>query len=537
MGASFASLWEAIADRQGSKPALVSAAGTTSWADFEARSARVAGFLDQHGLGHGSRIGLLMHNAPEYLEAAFAAFKLRATPVNMNYRYTAREVAYLVEDAKMEAVVFHSRYAGLVADLVESSATLKAALQVPDGSPFVPGVGADYEDAISQNMPAARQERSGEDDYVIYTGGTTGFPKGVLYRVGDYARLATAVSTNHGVAPPEDEADVIRYAGEISAAEVPTRSLAASPMVHQTGMSFGGLIPLSIGATSIILARPNFDADAVWEAVDAFQVTSLTIVGDAFARPLANALARVQAAGRPYDGTSLKMIVSSGAMWSRQWKEALLEHLDVTLLDNIAATEGSMGISIASRSAGVETGRFTPSPGVIVLDDENQVIEAGSEKIGKIAIPDSVPLGYQGDEAKTAETFPVIDGRRYTIPGDAAKVLENGDIVLLGRGSLCINTSGEKVFPEEVEEVLKLHEAVVDAAVVGIPDPTYGQKVTAVVSGDADTEAVRLFARDHLAGFKVPKDIVLCEAIQRTTSGKVDYAWAREYVLAQLPGS
>ncbi len=524
----FATLFEAVAQHKPQSLAVVYGSIKMTYRELENRASKLAHFLSISGLGPHCAVGIMLRNSNTYLESAFAAFKLRGTPVNINYRYKHHEIAYVLNDARAEALVIHRSYADVVDSLYEAVQTLKCVLVVDDGSAIQYQEHLDYESTISDLEPMEPSERAHDDLYLIYTGGTTGYPKGVAYKNGDYLHQITAIMSRYGLESPIRKEDVPGFLDGIEEANAVPVVIPASPMMHQTGMSFGGLMPLCTGGVSVLLPGISFSPGELLRTAADNQVTSIAIVGDAFAVPIVEELKRAARAGNPWNLPFLKTIVSSGAAWSYDVRKELLDHLDVVLADNIAATEGNMGLAVSTRGNVQDTGVFTPMPNVTVLDDNMNSIAPGSNAIGRLAVRSSLPLGYHRDKQKSDETFVTIGDARYTLPGDHAQLLENGDIRLLGRGNNCINTGGEKVYPEEVEETLKRHKRVVDALVVGIPDERFGQRVAAVVAAeDVDPEKLIAFAKEHLAGFKVPRHITITPTISRFASGKPDYSWAR----------
>jgi fatty-acyl-CoA synthase len=311
----------------------------------------------------------------------------------------------------------------------------------------------------------------------------------------------------------------------------PPISLVACPLMHGTGIWLGAMVPMSAGGTVVLTSKLGLDPDLLWGLVEENGVTDMVIVGDAFARPLVNALDDAEKRGHAYDISSLQRITSSGVMWSSEIKQGLLRHQDMILHDIMGSSEGGMGASVTTREGAAKTAKFELNEGVAVFTDDGRRVEPGSGEIGKIATSGSVPIGYYKDPVKSAETFREIDGERYSFPGDYAQVEADGSIALLGRGSVCINTAGEKVFPEEVEEAVKLHPAVSDCLVVGVPDERFGERVVAVASyrsGEScDESAVIDVTRDHLAGYKLPKHVLFVDQVQRAPNGKADYKWAK----------
>jgi fatty-acyl-CoA synthase len=390
---------------------------------------------------------------------------------------------------------------------------------------------------LASHDPAPRAEGAPDDVYMLYTGGTTGMPKGVMYPHGIFVlALGTFGSTILGL-PVAATVDELVVLGD--RLDPPTTWLAACPQMHGTGMWLGTMVPLLLKGAVVTLTNRSFDADELWRAVERHAVDVVVIVGDAFAKPMLRALDDNPGA---YDLSSLKTIVSSGVMWSQEVKEGLLRHLDVTLYDGLGSTEGSMGATISTREDVSTTAQFNLAPSVKVVTEDGRVVEPGSDEIGMVAAI-SASLGYYKDPEKSARTFTVIDGVPHSLPGDWAKVAADGSLILLGRGSNCINTGGEKVFPEEVEEAVKAHPAVYDCLVVGVPDDRFGERVVAVASlqprsptDDALPDDILRVAADHVARYKLPKQILIVDRVQRAPNGKADYPWARQVAAAAATG-
>ncbi len=528
----FANAWELIADTVPEHPALICGTERRSWREFDDRSARIAAVLDGQGLRPGSKVALYMHNSNEYAETHFAAFKLSGVPINVNYRYGPEELVYLFDNADVEAVVFEARFAPEINAIRARLPGLRCLVQVGDGSGTAPPDGAlDYESALAAAAPMARFPRSFDDIYMLYTGGTTGMPKGVMYHNGQFCTAMCAGFAMRGLEPPTTVEALPALVEQVHARGLAPVTLAASPQMHGVGMWIGTMVPHLLGGTVVTVPGSSLDADAVWNAVAEHRVTDMTIIGDAFARPLLAALDSAEGRGQPFDISSLRQIVSSGVMWSAETKQRLLEHHDLTLLDAMGSSEGSMGMAMSDRSTPPQTARFALSAGVKVFTEDGRAVAPGSDEIGLVATSGNVPIGYYKDPEKSARTFREVAGVRYAFPGDFAKVEADGTITLLGRGSQCINTGGEKVFPEEVEEALKRHPDVADCLVVGMPDERFGERVVAVLAledgADPTDDALREFTRRQLAGFKLPRSIVRVPVVQRAANGKADYKWAR----------
>ena len=530
----FGNAWTALAQALGEAPALVCEGRTRSWAEFEDRAGRLASALAAAGLSPGSKLGLYLLNCNEYTEAHFGAFKLGACPINVNYRYQADELVYLLENSDAEAVLFHSRFADRIEEIRPRLPGVKLYLQVDDGSeaPLLAGAVA-FEAALAEAAPGTWAPRPADDIYMLYTGGTTGMPKGVMYENGAFcAAMAAAGLAIRGLEPPESLEDLVAKAQALHGAGAAPVSLPACPQMHGTGMWIGTIIPLLCGGCVVTQRTAHFDPDVLFQTVAAEGVTDLTIVGDAFARPMVAALDAADAAGTPYDLSRLALISSSGVMWSQEVKAGLHRHKDFMLYDAMGSTEGSMGSSVATRDAPATTARFALGENVKVFTEDDREVTPGSDEVGLVATAGLVPLGYYKDPEKSARTFRTVNGVRYSFPGDFARVEADGTITLLGRGSQCINTGGEKVYTEEVEEAVKRHEAVADCLVVGLPDERLGNRVVAVyaltAAGTAlEEDTLRAFVRAQLAGYKVPKAFVAVPQVQRAPNGKADYRWAR----------
>ena len=538
MNFHLANLFETVADAYPDRAAIIAChenrpEDRVTWGELDARASRIASLLVASGLKPQSKFGIYMRNRAEYIEAHLAGFKARMVPINVNYRYQAEELVYLLDNADAEALFFQAEFQPRIEEIRSRLPNIGLYVQVDDGGPPPDEWALDYEQALFDSSPMQRIERPGSDVYMLYTGGTTGMPKGVMYPQAEFTmRLGLALPLR-GVELPTSLAEVPARIEALDAIEAPNVSLCACPLMHGTGMWLGHIAFAYLGGATLTMSHARFDSDILWQLVAEHGATDIVIVGDAFAKPMLKALRDAKASGHPYDISSLKRISSSGVMWSREVKDGLLEFGDIHLLDAMGSTEGGMGMSVAARGAPAETAKFEVSEGVSVFDENDQPIEPGSDKIGMIGLSGGVPLGYYKDEVKSAKTFREIGGVRYSFPGDFAKVESDGSLTLLGRGSNCINTGGEKVFPEEVEEALKRHPAVLDCLVVGVADERFGQRVVAVASlapGSntdlTDAEIVEQ-TRQHLSGYKLPRQVILVDQIKRAVNGKADYAWAR----------
>jgi acyl-CoA synthetase (AMP-forming)/AMP-acid ligase II len=530
---SYATLWESIADEIGDQDAIVTGSTRRTWTEYENRASRLARALTDAGLGPNSKIGLYLWNGNEYLETQFASMKIRGVPININYRYLDDELLYLLENSDAEALVFHTSLSDRVARVKAKAKGVRLWIEVDDGGESVPGALA-YEQLIDGCDPAPRINRDPRDVYMLYTGGTTGMPKGVMYETGIMVQsFIGMIFPLLGVQPPAIDA-VAGIVADLEREGRGIRSIPTCPLMHGTGMWLGAMMPHCAGGRVVLLEGRSFDARELLEKVEVERPTQLVIVGDAFAKPILTALEEARESGSKTDLSSIQFMISSGVMWTREVKEALLEWHDFTLYDAIGSTEGSMGSQITTRGNVGETARFAMGAETRVFTEDGRQVEPGSGETGMVAAGGLVPIGYFKDEKKSQATFREIDGVRYSFPGDWALVEADGTLTLLGRGSNCINTAGEKVYPEEVEEAVKSHDDVFDCLVVGVEDEKFGQRVTGVysLSGDAPVspDALREFTKTKLAGYKVPKQLLQVERVERAPNGKADYKWARETI-------
>jgi acyl-CoA synthetase (AMP-forming)/AMP-acid ligase II len=514
---NFADVWEAVSDRIADRIAITCAGHHLTYRELEERANRLAHHLAAHGVGPGDHVGVYLTNGPEYLETMLAAWKLRAVPINVNFRYVAGELRYLFADAAPVAVVYGAEFADRMAEVVPEVPSIRHTLATGD----------EYEAALAAASPERDfGPRSDDDLYVIYTGGTTGMPKGVVWRQadaffaciggGDPMRMSGAVSK-----PAEVLDRIIDF--EFCAYPLAPLMHAAAQWTSLSWLYCGGRVVLNPG---------SFDPKQVWATIGPEKVNTLIIVGDAMARPLAD---EWDASG-PYEVDSLYAVGSGGAPLSAHLKERFHRMLpNAMITDGFGSSEtgaqGSQRIQPGAESKGVT--RFERlGEGTTVLDDDRKEVQPGSGVVGRVALSGRIPLRYHNDPAKTAETFVEVDGTRWVVTGDMATVEADGSITLLGRGSVSINTGGEKVFPEEVESVLKGHPAVYDAVVVGVPDERWGERVCAVVAVTPGATPPTLgelaaFARERLAGYKVPRELVVVDEVVRSPVGKADYRWAK----------
>jgi acyl-CoA synthetase (AMP-forming)/AMP-acid ligase II len=530
----FATIWEAIADRIPDRPAISHGAIRRTWREYDDRSARIAEAYQAAGLTADSKIGLFMYNSNEYMEAQFAAFKMRGVPININYRYIGEELRYLLDNSDSEALVFHSSLGDRVASVIDQLPNLKLVIEVDDGGSGQVPASRDYEELIAGHAPMVRIERAEDDTYMLYTGGTTGMPKGVMYAIGGLTEgLASSAFPVLGMAMPENAAAMVAAATSTDTSLV---SLPCAPLMHGTGLWLGCFIPHLLGSHVITLTNRSLAAHEVLRTIEEEKVNTVTIVGDSFAKPLIVAIDEGKDDGSSYDLSTVTIMQSSGVMWTSEVKQQLIDRIEqVMLIDAMGSTEGSMGVQVTMKGLETETGKFTQSPTTKVFTEDDRLVEPGSDEVGMVAAGGNVPLGYYKDEEKSARTFRVINGERYSFPGDLAMVAADGALILLGRGSQVINSGGEKIFPEEVEEAVKRVPNVVDCLVVGIDDEKFGQAVTAVASvveGTTVAEAdIIESVKGELARFKAPKTVVFVDKVPRAPNGKADYKAAKQYAV------
>jgi fatty-acyl-CoA synthase len=531
-GWNYADIWERIAERIPDAQALVQGDRRITWQEFDRRADGLARTFLDAGVDRQDKVAIYLYNCPEYLEAMFGAFKVSLVPVNTNYRYEEEELAYLWENSDAASVVFHGCFTDKI-DAVRDKVGVRLWLWVDDGSGPCPDWATPFEDAVkaADGRVTAPWERSGDDLNFLYTGGTTGMPKGVMWRQDDLIR-ATVGAVNPAIKDGEASTAII----DESVNGPGMVQMPACPLMHGTGQ-FTSLIFLSGGGSCVMLEGRKFNVEEMLDTIEREKVNSIAIVGDAFAKPMLEAL---EANAGRWDISSLIAITSSGVMFSEESKQGLLKHQPMMMIvDAFSSSEAiGLGQSVSGAAATSGTAKFTLGDNSRVITDDGRDVEPGSGEIGKVAVRGFTPVGYYKDEEKSKATFVTIEGQTYSIPGDFATVEADGSLTLLGRGSQCINTAGEKVFPEEVEEVLKRHEAVHDAVVVGLPDDKWGQSVNAVVElwpGATFDEAQLVeHVKANLSGFKAPKRVVTIDTIGRAPNGKVDYKRLTGYAADQL---
>lgn len=516
-----------------------------TYADVVDRSRRLASYLHSRGLGGWAErstlrghevgqdlLGIYAYNGNEYVESMLGAFRARVAPFNVNFRYVKNELQYLLADSGAAALVYHAAFAPRLAEVLPELPNLRVLIQIADdsGNALLDGA-VDYEEVIAQSHPEPPVAPSPEDLYVLYTGGTTGMPKGVLWRQHDIFMGACGGKALDSGAAPASYDEIVAKA----AANPGMRIMVLPPLIHGAAQ-WAALTALTSGQTLVFSpVTDHFDPDAVLQTIETERPAVLTTVGDAIARPLAAALAKGTA-----DTSSVVLIANGGAVLSPTVKEQLIAALpNAIVLDGVGSSETGYQMTHMSMKGAVSTGKFTGSTDTrVVSEDKDAVLSPGHDGIGWLAQQGFVPLGYKGDEVKTAATFPVIDGVRYSLPGDRACLLEDGSVQLLGRDSVTINSGGEKVFVEEVEMALASHPAVFDVVVAGRPSERWGEEVVAIValadSTAAGGDELIAHAGRTLARYKLPKEILFRPQIERSPVGKADYRWAREQAAASL---
>jgi 3-oxocholest-4-en-26-oate---CoA ligase len=522
---NLADLFEEVAEAAPDRTAIVAGDQRRTYAELNERCNRLANHFLSIGVGRGDHVAIHAMNCIEWVEAYWACFKLGAVPINVNYRYMEGELQYLYDNADCVAVIVEPQLRGRLDGVLVDLPKVRAVIEI----------GPEYEAALAAASPVlAPQQRSGDDLYMLYTGGTTGMPKGVMWRHEDAFFAIMNAARNRPLEKPEDLGDEIRVA--VTNNEFQLTMMALGPIMHggaQWAMGNG----MFVAAKIVIYSDRGFDADRILRIVGEESVNSLATIGDAMARPIAEAIAAAPAG--TYDLSTLFTIGNGGAPLSpavREQLKAAAPH--VAINDAFGASETGAAGGKVDGGEGFSAPRFTMNPDTTVLDDDGR--QCGVGVTGKLARTGHIPLGYYKDPEKTATTFPTYDGRRWVIPGDFARIEDDGTISLLGRGSVCINSGGEKIYPEEVEAALKKNPGVFDAVVVGTPNDRWGEQVTAIVQlrdGHALTEAdVQSHSRTVLSDYKTPRTVLFIDMVQRTPVGKADYKWAKETALALISG-
>ena len=539
MALNIADLFEHAVDAAPDKPAVKVGDRTVTYAELESQANRLAHYLLSRGIAPGDHVAVYAKNSIEHVIAVLAIVKIRAVNINVNYRYVEGELNYLFENADVVALIHERTYAPLVARCaphhpqLETFVVLPDVLEPDDQSDVSTYGGVLYADAIADQSPERDfAERSGDDLHIIYTGGTTGFPKGVMWRHEDFWRvLGGGIDFYTGEPLSEyDQSEQAKQDGRMT-------TFPLSPLMHG-GAQAGLLMHLFAGHLTIL--EPKFDPRRTWEIIDENGVMLIFMTGDAMARPLIEEFERMAAAGTPYDGSSLFAVSSSAAIFSPEVKERWIAALpNPVYTDSVGASEtGFQGMGMQDKEHISSDGPVVGlGPSSVVIDEMNHLLDVTTDigKIGRLGRGGSVPVGYYKDPEKSAATFLEIDGQRYSVPGDFARIEEGGRVTLLGRGSNCVNTGGEKVYPEEVEMAIKRHPAVYDVLVVGIPDEKFGQAVAAVVQvregASVDLDELRDFLRASLSGYKLPRALTLVPEIPRNATGKAQYPRAKELAM------
>lgn len=530
---NYGDIFEAVADAlPADRPALIHRGNVTTWGEFEHRANNLGAALLAAGLKAGDKVGFYLRNSSAYMELLSACFKARLVHVNVNFRYVEEELWYILDNSDSRAVLFDAEFGDQIRALMPRLPEVKVWMQL-DGEPID---GAVSYEILASGGSGQRLEldRAGEDMLFLYTGGTTGMPKGVMWEQQNHWLAGTRGATPAtNMIPPETLAE---HADNVRRAEGERRSFPVCPQMHGTGL-FTSIGSLAQGGCVVTTNSARFDPQETWQIVQDHRVTSMAIVGDAFAKPL---LAEMEASPDRYDISSLLVMISSGVMWSPEVKQGLLRHnQNLSLVDSFGASEAvGFGTSTTTAEGGQGVAKFVLNERTKVFTEDYREVAPGSGETGFVAKTGGIPSGYYKDPEKSEKTFPVIDGVRYSIPGDWCMVEADGTLTLLGRGSVCINTAGEKVFPEEVEEVLKTHHDVYDALVVGVPDDKWGQAVTAVVQlidgATLDEASLRKYVRTSLAAYKCPKRILPIDSLGRANNGKADYKRITGYAVDAL---
>ncbi|MFJ8111689.1 AMP-binding protein [Streptomyces sp. NPDC096132] len=511
----------AVADACADRPAIIQGERVVRWREFAADAARLAADLDRLGIGAGSRVALYCRNRPEYLVALFALFTLDAVPVNVNYRYRATELAYVLRDCQAAGVI-HAAELGDVVDEVWSGPRI--AVDTERGGFDLASTSADA--GPPSGSPA------GLDEWLLYTGGTTGMPKAVVGSQRERLGVNYGIGLGHIGWPGEPDPPVHQVVAYQRENGIEPVYFAVAPLMHGTGL-YCALIGMTIGATVVLTESRSFDVTEIARVIGARRVTDMHVVGEAMLLPLVDVLDEARQGGTPYDVGSLRRVQSSGTVWTPRTKRRLLAHADAELTDMIAATEGGpFALSVTSRTRPpADDTPFALVPGARLLRDDGTDVTPGSGEAGVLAAPTAAGAHYLGDPARTATTYRDVDGQRYVAPGDLATVDTDGTVTLLGRGSSVINTGGEKVYPDEVEDALRRHPSVRDVTVAGLPHERFGSVVGAVVvpaDQHADPAELTQFVAARLSSFKKPRVVVFVPEIQRLASGKTDLSWVRK---------
>ena len=536
-----ADIFEGVVDRVPDREAIVHGSTRLTYKELDARSNKAANALKKLGIKKGSHIGIYAFNCVEWLEIMLGAYKLCAIPININYRYVEEELKYLIDNADMEAIFYHKQFSNKLENIKSHLPLLKDFICIEDnsGEDDVIDKSFNFEDLIANEDESRLDvDRSGDDKYILYTGGTTGMPKGVVWRMEDVLMtLGGGIDAVTGEKYPTPEAFADKCLQD------QTIALALAPFMHG-GAQWQSFNSFFSGWKLIINDQVSFDADYVWEIVAKEKVMNLTIMGDAMGRPLCDALPRAIEKG--LDLSSLFVLSSTASVFSASIKDTILEYLpNLFLIDAVGSSEtGATGVNIHTKDGKLKDSgggpKFTKPnfSEILNLDTKEVIPPSDTETIGYLARKGHVPVAYYKDEEKSKKTFIEVGGVRYSIPGDMAKYEEDGQMTLLGRGSVSINSGGEKIFPEEVEMALKAHPNIFDCLVVGVKDDRWGQKVVAVIqrreNDELSLDDIKDVASKYIASYKMPKEIVFSELIERAPSGKPNYQWAQEFANSKL---
>ena len=536
-----ADIFEGVVDRVPDREAIVHGSTRLTYKELDARSNKAANALKKLGIKKGSHIGIYAFNCVEWLEIMLGAYKLCAIPININYRYVEEELKYLIDNADMEAIFYHKQFSNKLENIKSHLPLLKDFICIEDnsGEDDVIDKSYNFEDLIANEDESRLDvDRSGDDKYILYTGGTTGMPKGVVWRMEDVLMtLGGGIDAVTGEKYPTPEAFADKCLQD------QTIALALAPFMHG-GAQWQSFNSFFSGWKLIINDQVSFDADYVWEVVAKEKVMNLTIMGDAMGRPLCDALPKAIEKG--LDLSSLFVLSSTASVFSASIKDTILEYLpNLFLIDAVGSSEtGATGVNIHTKDGKLKDSgggpKFTKPnfSEILNLDTKEVIPSSDTETIGYLARKGHVPVAYYKDEEKSKKTFIEVGGVRYSIPGDMAKYEEDGQMTLLGRGSVSINSGGEKIFPEEVEMALKAHPNIFDCLVVGVKDDRWGQKVVAVIqrreNDELSLDDIKDVASKYIASYKMPKEIVFSELIERAPSGKPNYQWAQEFANSKL---
>jgi len=536
-----ADIFEGVVDRVPDREAIVHGSTRLTYKELDARSNKAANALKKLGIKKGSHIGIYAFNCVEWLEIMLGAYKLCAIPININYRYVEEELKYLIDNADMEAIFYHKQFSNKLENIKSHLPLLKDFICIEDnsGEDDLIDKSFNFEDLIANEDESRLDvDRSGDDKYILYTGGTTGMPKGVVWRMEDVLMtLGGGIDAVTGEKYPTPEAFADKCLQD------QTIALALAPFMHG-GAQWQSFNSFFSGWKLIINDQVSFDADYVWEVVAKEKVMNLTIMGDAMGRPLCDALPRAIEKG--LDLSSLFVLSSTASVFSASIKDTILEYLpNLFLIDAVGSSEtGATGVNIHTKDGKLKDSgggpKFTKPnfSEILNLDTKEVIPPSDTETIGYLARKGHVPVAYYKDEEKSKKTFIEVGGVRYSIPGDMAKYEEDGQMTLLGRGSVSINSGGEKIFPEEVEMALKAHPNIFDCLVVGVKDDRWGQKVVAVIqrreNDELSLDDIKDVASKYIASYKMPKEIVFSELIERAPSGKPNYQWAQEFANSKL---